>query len=423
MRIRSKILLRAVVFCLIVCLGILYLTKVFFADAETYQEVRGFYSEPENSLDVLFVGASSCVRAVSPIKMWEEYGFTSYSLATTLQPPVYAYEILKNALKRQQPKVVVLFCDGLWQDYDYTREGQFRGAVDGMRLSWEKWETVNYICARDKNQSRISYWVPFFRYHDRWDELEKEDFEVSFAPVHSYRKGQRPLFAISETPVEERPEKEGPLPEYCEESLEFFQKAVDLCKERNIDVVIVKGYKQTGWNMLYSKSLEQFAAQNGCPCLDYNYGDFAKELDIEYPWDYCDTGHLNYYGALKFSEHLGGYLKEHYDLPDDHDLQICQQWNEDRDMYYVQNLRADIVLEDHEIGCYINGLDDVEGLNLTYQFYLYRNGRYVEKSAPLSEGDYTFEITESGTYRVRVYVYAGEEKLNRFTTSLLEVEL
>ena len=48
------------------------------AGAHETTNANGFYSEPEQSLDVLMFGSSYCFFGVSPLKMWEEYGFASY---------------------------------------------------------------------------------------------------------------------------------------------------------------------------------------------------------------------------------------------------------------------------------------------------------------------------------------------------------
>ena len=49
------------------------------------ERAYGFLAEPENSLDVLFLGDSEGYRAFVPLQMWEEYGFTSFVCNTSSQ--------------------------------------------------------------------------------------------------------------------------------------------------------------------------------------------------------------------------------------------------------------------------------------------------------------------------------------------------
>lgn len=421
---RCKTIFRVVGFSLSVFIGLAYLSNVFFVSGANYTETRAFYMEPENSLDVLFVGSSSCVRAVSPMKMWDEYGFASYSRATTSQSPAVTYELLKDALTYQQPKVVVLFCEWLWKEYDYVElEGNVRPAVDGMKISWEKLELVNYICTKDSRQSRLSYLFPFFRYHDRWSELEGDDFKVDFKPVSSYNKGQNIIYRSAETinvnsATEVAIQTYNGSLDFCAESVKYYQKAIDLCKKNNIDVVIVKGSKYMDWAIENSKVLGKFAEENSCLFLDYNYGDFADDLGIKYPDDYVDQGHLNYYGSLKFSMHLGGVLKETYKLPDRRGNKDYQKWNDDLEDYYIQNLKADIVLINNKIQCNIIGRDDIDNSGIGFQYILYKDGEYLDDTEIIAESEYTYEIAEPGTYKIQVYVYDNGIMVNRFGASL-----
>ena len=47
--------------------------------------IGGFYEEPKNSLDVLFIGSSSMFCNVNPLILFKEEGFASYILGTSSQ--------------------------------------------------------------------------------------------------------------------------------------------------------------------------------------------------------------------------------------------------------------------------------------------------------------------------------------------------
>ena len=77
-------------------------------DYDTTRKVEGFYAEEENSLDFVFVGSSQMFTTVVPAVLWEEYGMTSYDFGANEQPMYLSYYYIKEALKYQNPKAIVL---------------------------------------------------------------------------------------------------------------------------------------------------------------------------------------------------------------------------------------------------------------------------------------------------------------------------
>ena len=76
--------------------------------------IDGFYAEPEDTIDVIFLGSSHANAAFAPAQMWREQGFTGYVLYSWSQPMWVSYHYAVEAFKRQTPRVVVLEGFGLW---------------------------------------------------------------------------------------------------------------------------------------------------------------------------------------------------------------------------------------------------------------------------------------------------------------------
>ena len=55
------------------------------ADNRMSYIMQGFYKEPKNSLDVIFMGNSDVYRGISPITLWDEYGIASYNYVSSGQ--------------------------------------------------------------------------------------------------------------------------------------------------------------------------------------------------------------------------------------------------------------------------------------------------------------------------------------------------
>ena len=98
---------RTILFLLVFALLFFAANPLFIPQEELRREKAAFYQQPANTLDVVYIGSSSMVRAVSPMEIWYHYGIPSYSLATTLQAPVVTLAFLEDMFKTQQPQVVV----------------------------------------------------------------------------------------------------------------------------------------------------------------------------------------------------------------------------------------------------------------------------------------------------------------------------
>ena len=107
---------------------------------------------------------------------------------------------------------------------------------------------------------------------------------------------------------------EAPLEPY-EFAAEYLQKIVDLCAKRGIRLIFTLApYIYSADEAGICRWLEQYAAQNGIPFLNYLGDDGAR---IGFDWGSCfsDAGHLNHTGAALLTQDLcdflaGGYLQD-----------------------------------------------------------------------------------------------------------------
>ena len=75
---KTRMALRAVIFVLVAVLGIGLISPAFIVNNEwDMRHVHGFFLEPEDSLDVVLIGASQLYTGYSAPLAWQDYGFTS----------------------------------------------------------------------------------------------------------------------------------------------------------------------------------------------------------------------------------------------------------------------------------------------------------------------------------------------------------
>ena len=69
--------------------------------------IRGYFKEPQNTVDVLLIGASEVYTGFNSPLACEKYGFTSYGLSFAAMPGSLYKTVTQRALKTQTPKLVV----------------------------------------------------------------------------------------------------------------------------------------------------------------------------------------------------------------------------------------------------------------------------------------------------------------------------
>lgn len=294
----------------------------------------GFYEMERDTIDVLFLGSSHAASSFSPQVLYNSYGITSYNLGCEQQNLVISYYWLKEALRYQKPKAIILDC---YMVFPYkkeeplnTAESCTRKAMDYMRWSPVKWEAVHTICMADENQSLSSYFLPNVRYHTRWTALNEEDFTYSemsrhyelkgFTAISNYSGNQdyRPFSAVEGSEAE-------PMVELMKEYLE---KITILCKEEGISLILVKT-PSTTQDMKKHQALENYAKEYGLDFLDFNEKELYKKIQYQFATDNCDGGHGSVWGASKITSYLGNILHSQYQIAGKKD----RQWEESKEYY------------------------------------------------------------------------------------------
>lgn len=331
-----KISTSSIIFLIIFSLLFSEISSYMRRPDDESDEIHAFYDEPKNSIDILFSGSSPMLRGISPMIMWEQNGFTSYVRASASQAPSVTYSLLEESLKYQKPKLVVLLCDNIFLEYDYVeREGDLRRALDGMKISKEKFQAVQKITTADNRQTLLSYMFPLFRYHERWKELDITTIEPNQLMDHSFKKGNVYLRGGDAFEYEENfMEPTGiPAPEFNLEAKNYIEKTIDLCQEQNIPVLIIHLPKIT-WSYEESQALESFSKEMNSDYLDFDIDEIRSQLNLDPATDYYDQGHMNLSGSIKISKWFSQYLDTTYNLPDHRTDFSYNKWNEDYQLYF-----------------------------------------------------------------------------------------
>lgn len=333
--------------CAFIFLGIVLIAQTSYVlrDKTAADRQAPFYDEKKNSIDILLLGPSTMDLAISPMALYQEYGYTSYNLANGGQSLAINYWCLKDALTRQDPELVVLDISYLhMQDILAGQPARLSQFVDNMPLSVNKVKCIMDLTEFDKWKD---YLFNIRIYHSRWKELVKSDFtkilSINKGGTISFEKWGGKYPPVSEWDVLEKSDKKS-VYEY-KISIEYIEKIVSLCEEQGCELLFIKlpayatGEVNHGngeelqrlWNGFYD-----YADDNYLTYINFIH-DFDN-IDINFSDDFYDWTHMNYLGNCKMTHYLGEYISENYNIEDRRGNPLYCEW-ENTYMVYETYIR------------------------------------------------------------------------------------
>lgn len=295
------------------------------------EKIAGFYNSPKNEYDILFFGSSNTYCSFNPLIMYDETGIKSYVLATQNQPVWASYTYMKEALKTQEPQLLVMDILAFAYTEEYTDDGVTHSYMDNLPLSRNKLELASVSAENMGKQFELV--CNFVKYHSRWNELTKTDFTFSRSKARDYLKGYVLLEQTTDEAIPPDYETEETSP-IAKKQEEYFYKIIDFAKDNNIPLLLVK----TPSNVLEKdqklyNTISKMAARENIPFIDFNkkYDDIG--LDIEE--DFFDKSHLNYKGSEKFTRYFGKVIDDEYHyIKSKDDTKTAKEWKNDIKAYY-----------------------------------------------------------------------------------------
>lgn len=307
---------------LLVLLSILFsLFKVFsFKYADGIYDLEMLYKQPDNSIDVLFLGSSHVFENVNTGLLWTEYGYAAYDLCGSIQPIWNSYYYLNEALKTQNPSVVVLDVFSMTLSDEYSDYSRIVKNTQGMKLSEDKIEAIK---ASSRKKEVISHVLEYPTFHSRYDgDISREDFFGRPKDVYLGNdwKGYLPNFGHQsfEKPVIRTSSKDVPIPE---KNFKYLKKIVELTADKEIPLVLIvgpyvinaDGNDYESQISIYNK-VKSYAEENNVLFIDYN--NYYDDIGLDFSKDYADYEHLSYDGANKYTRFLANSLLSKYNLAD-----------------------------------------------------------------------------------------------------------
>lgn len=356
-----------------------------FKHPDGMRPMENFYALPEDTVDVLFLGSSHVGMNVDPSIIWEKTGIASYVCWGSVQPTWNTYYFLKECLKTQRPKLIVMDTYTVSMDMEYAEyEGMVKNVL-GMRFSREKLEAARVSASPDLFRDVL---LEFPTYHYRYSDLTAEDFEYYFWQKDTSLQNlvsADDVYPIQIMDTSRVTESE----ELSEKTGDYFYRIIECCREEGIPLLLLTTpYELSETDQMRFNEIETIAAENGLVYLNFNRN--YEELGIDPRIHYRDPGHFNHDGIRIYSTYLAEYLSGHYDLPDRRE-----------DPGHIWNAPAKEPSQNAVIRYLFSALGELENL------FPSRHAPQSGKTVPMSEASPVYMLEEQFRGGARNYADTG----------------
>lgn len=328
------------ILCLVLAAAQRLLMPKYQDDVIEGSMIEEYYDEELNH-EVVFIGDCEVYENFSTMKLWEEYGITSYIRGSSQQLAWQSYYLLEDTLKHETPKVVVFNVLSLKYN-EPQKEAYNRMSIDGMKWSMSKVNNIKASMTEDEHF--LDYVFPILRYHSRWSELEKQDFEHFFTKDKVTHNGY--YMRVDVRPQGPFPDPM-PLDDYTlgSNAMSYLDKMTALCEEKGIELVLIKAPTEFPyWYPEWDEQIVKYAEDHGLTYI--NMIPLQDEIGLDMSVDTYDAGlHLNLSGAEKLSLYFGKFLVDNYQLTDYRENETyAKVYGEKLDYYYkmIEEQKAEL---------------------------------------------------------------------------------
>lgn len=272
--------------------------------------IDAFHALPENSLEVIGFGSSHMWRGMSPMEMYEAYGIGAYNYGCNWQHINTTALFLKDSLRTQSPKVVLIetyLVNELLENTNIDGEIYYTRGIDWFQGKWQYLKQ----CFGDDKERYLSYFMPLCAFHDNWVNLEMKNFQEIGDGLY-FHKTMGLVYTENVTPITIPDSETFEQEELSESAKAVLDEMVSICNENDIEIIFYTAPHQGTY--AYGDAMKKYAKENDC--VYFNLYEYVEEVGIDGETDFADEGHLNNSGAVKVSDFLGEYIVNNYDVTD-----------------------------------------------------------------------------------------------------------
>lgn len=308
----------------------------------------------KNYYDVLTTGTSMAVINISNEELYFNYGIAAMTLGEPEQPLFLTYYTLKEALNYQKPQVVVFDIQSLFytdefikQRFSMDERHYIHFSLNAMKNGMTKKLALDEAKKYKKDLDEWDYYAGMYYNHSNWQDLKKDNFirnkysDIMFGNWMSLIMQENVKRIVFPDSVD----KVNNIENISENSLKYFDLLVNLCREKNVELLLVRSSGAPydfSWER--DNAVNNLAQQYDLDFIDFNLVE--EEIGFDWSTDTVDGGHSNVSGVKKWTDYIGNYLTEHYDFQDRREDSKYDEYKENEEKYtdYLDAMNIKIAL-------------------------------------------------------------------------------
>ena len=261
---------------------------------------RSYVREPENTVEVLYVGSSLVFCDVDPVKIYADSGITGFVAAGPEQSMAISYYYVREACRTQSPRAVFVELNGMFaspaetftvSDIAFMPRGLNRLGAALFAARPEDWPGLLF---------------PVLQYHDYWTSLTPADIAQKLHPDGEPLAGFRVL--RERQPFTGVTVRDSYGDDYAR-SLRGLKRLAAYCARRGIALYLFDApAAYTAAPALKAQLREELAGLPVAGWLDFSTEEQMRAVGLDPETDWADGLHLNVSGAEKFSAYLAQFL-------------------------------------------------------------------------------------------------------------------
>lgn len=302
-----KNLFKALCFLLVFALLFTWLDNMFYSNDTGWEATDDWGQQ----FDIVFMGNSHVYCNINPVIINDALGLNTIVLASSSQPSEVTYYNLKTLLKKTTPKALVIEANILNSSVDHlyktNREGLIYNSITGIRNPVDRAIMVGRLIP-------LEHWLEayssLFRPLETWTRFSKWDLSYTPRTILGYEtKSETLKTSVDLLNIQHRYQAAEGTRQNAETTydLSWMEKILRLAQEKVIPVYIIKSpissFSAANSNMMYDVAALSKNYTTVHAVHDYNLN--LTDIGLTQT-DFYDGGHLNSFGAVKFTEYLAG---------------------------------------------------------------------------------------------------------------------
>lgn len=380
-----RIIVFILIFCVLFSIASISVVKV---DSIGRRMITEFYLQPKNSLDGVYIGASTVFTSWNSLFAWGKYGISVYPYCCNTTPYYTTEFLIKEARKTQPDATFIVNLNSI--THGEIDVSHMYNIINAMPMSLTKLELITYMREMGGHTGieSLEYYFPFVRFHSRWSEFYTGTKLVAWPTGY---KGASVKIEYLNDSVDISSDYVLP-----DESVELYEKLIystdrllEYCENEDVKILFV-AVPQAREDINHIDTLASYISSKGYDVL--NLIETAdEEFNLDTTKDFFDKHHLNIHGSIKYTDYLSKYLIENYGFEDKRDDEDYREWNTAYEKYMAEIASVNVL--------------DIE---LDYD---YRDFDIEEPTVKVKAVDNTAEITWDSVKNVdgyKVYKKGGD---------------